>query len=332
MEAFQLADSLPIGLFMVNTEFRVVFWNSCFADWTGLEGESVQGLDCREIFPRLAEPRYQRRLENLFSDGLPVVLSYQLNGDLFSANSKIHPDRVHHSTITLLSGDSGPLALFTVEDLTEVSLSIKTARAALAEKTMLMRELNHRVKNNLNMMRSLINLQYEGFKDDYSRTIFRDLDVRISSISLLHEMLYKSDLADGVSLDRYLSSLCYNIFETFTPEGSGIRLDLDLGEEAVSSDMTLHIGLIISELLTNAIKYGMKDRTEGIISVKLASSDKELTLVIADDGPGLPPDFDVSALKSLGMKLVHLITDQLDGRIEVDSTRGARFTLHVPKA
>jgi len=259
-----------------------------------------------------------------------VVLSYQLNGDLFSANSKVHTDRVHHSTITLLSGDSSPLALFTVQDLTEVSSSIRTARAALAEKTMLMKELNHRVKNNLNMMRSLINLQCDGFNDENSKTIFRDLDVRISSISLLHEMLYKSDLSDGVYLDSYLHSLCANIFDTFMPDGSGIALDMEFAEAVVSSDMTLHIGLIVSELLTNAIKYGMKGRREGRISVKLDSIGNVLTLVLADDGPGLPPGFDAGALKSLGMKLVHLITEQLNGKIEVESSGGARFTLRIP--
>ncbi len=332
MLAFQLADSMPIGIFMVDRDFRIVFWNSCFADWTGLKIDTVKNRDCRDVFPRLFEPRYQVRLERLFSDGLPVVLSYQLNGDLFSSISKIHPDRVHHSTVTLFNGDSGPLALFTIEDRTEVSQRIKTTRAALAEKTMLMKELNHRVKNNLNMMRSLINLQCEELNDDQPKTIFRDLDVRISSISLLHEMLYKSDLSDGVSLNKYLDALCNNIFDTFTPEGSGINLSLELGEVVISSDMTLHIGLIVSEILTNAIKYGMKDRTDGLISVKLVPGGKELTLVIADDGPGLPPGFDVNALKSLGMKLVYLITDQLNGKIEVDSTNGTRFTLHIPKA
>ncbi len=135
MQAFELADSMPIGIFMIDSGFKIVFWNSCFADWTGIESDSVRGRDCRDVFPRLREPRYQGRLEKLFSDGLPVVLSYQLNGDLFSAHSKIHPDRVHHSTITTFSGDSGLLALFTIEDRTEVSQRIKTTRAALAEKT-----------------------------------------------------------------------------------------------------------------------------------------------------------------------------------------------------
>lgn len=197
---------------------------------------------------------------------------------------------------------------------------------------MLMKELNHRVKNNLNMMRSLINLQCEEFKDEYSKTIFRDLDIRISSISLLHEMLYKSDLADGVSLEHYLGSLCTNIFDTFLPEGSGVRLEMQLAAVAVSSDLTLHIGLIVSEILTNAIKYGMKDRTEGIISIRLDSSAVDLSLVIADDGPGLPPGFDVGALKSLGMKLIYLIMDQLNGTIQLDSIGGMRFTLRIPKA
>jgi len=344
MHEYSLMDKIPVGLFMVSADFIVEFWNSCFEDWTGIPRREVLGRDVRDIFPRLRELRYHTRLVKLFEDGLPVVLSYQLNGDLFSSNSKEHPDRIHHSTITIIPGEQGPFALFAVEDRTEVAMRTRVARvellmryevekelrSALEEKNMLMNELNHRVKNNLNMVRSLLSLEIDSVKDPHSRDVFQDLDVRISSIALLHEMLYKTDIAEGISLDGYLESLCRNIFDTFLPGNSGIRLHLNLAPVRVSTDITLHVGLIVSELLTNSIKYGMKDRGEGRVNVVLELEDQKLLFEVADDGPGFPAGFDLHKAESLGMKLVFMITLQMKGTYEIREGPGSRIRIWVP--
>jgi len=344
MSEFSLIDTIPVGLFMISRDFRVVFWNSCFEDWTGIGRDSVLGKDIRTVFPRLREPRYHTRLEKLFEDGMPVVLSYQLNGDLFSSISRDHPDRIHHSTVTLVSGENGPLVLFAVEDRTEVAMRTKVARvellmryevekdlrAALDEKTVLMNELNHRVKNNLNMVRSLIALEIDSVQDAHSRDVFQDLDVRITSIALLHEMLYKTEIAEGISLDGYLESLCRTIFATFLAGEKGMTLDLHLAPVRVSTDVTLHVGLIVSELMTNSIKYGMKDRSEGAISIVLGAGSDVISLEVADDGPGFPADFDAGKTDSLGMKLVYMITRQMKGTFELCAGPGSRIRISIP--
>ncbi len=344
MPAYTLIDKIPIGLFLITPNFEVKMWNSCFEDWTGITRQEVLGKDIRDIFPRLREMRYHTRLIKLFEDGLPIVLSYQLNGDIFSSNSKDHPDRIHHTTITAVPGENGPLALFAIEDRTEVAMRTRVARvellmryevekelrAALDEKNTLMNELNHRVKNNLNMVRSLISLEIDSVEDAHSRDVFQDLEVRISSIALLHEMLYKTDIGLGISLDGYLESLCRTIFTTFLSGERGIVLDLNLSPVRVSTDITLHVGLIVSELMTNSIKYGMKDRTEGTLSVILGTANEILSLEVADDGPGFPADFDISRTVSLGMKLVYMITRQMKGTFELCAGPGSRIRISIP--
>lgn len=344
MQEYALLDKIPVGFFMIAPDFEVVVWNSCFEDWTGIDRESVLGKDIRDVFPRLREMRYHSRLVKLFEDGMPVILSYQLNGDLFSSNSKEHPDRIHHCTITSVSGERGPLALFAIEDRTEVAMRTRVARvellmryeierelrSALDEKVTLMNELNHRVKNNLNMVRSLVSLEIDGVRDARSREVFKDLDVRISSIALLHEMLYKTDIAEGISLDGYLKPLCRNILATFLPAESGIALDLEIAPVMASTDVTLHLGLIVSELMTNAIKYGITDRADGRISVSLAAGNRCVVLEVSDDGPGFPEGFDQAASQSLGMKLVYMITRQMKGKVELRSGTGSRIRITIP--
>ncbi len=348
-EKYALLDKIPIGLFMINSGFEIVFWNLCFEDWLGIDRSDALGKDIRTVFPRLGEGRYQSRLDKLFEDGLPIVLSYQLNGDIFSAQAKDHDDRLHHCTITSMSGAGGPFALFSVEDRTEVSMRIRLARVellmryevekelrnALTEKEMLMKELNHRVKNNLNMVRSLISLQGDSVSGTLIGDIFQDLESRISSIALLHEMLYKTGIDNTISLDVYLESLCSTIFSSFLSGDTQIRLALDLSPMSVSTDITLHVGLIVSELLTNAIKYGIKGRPAGRVSVSLTSSEQGLLLVVADDGPGMSEGFDPDKVSSLGMKLVYMITDQLKGMLELlpphtEGPKGCAFRLMIP--
>lgn len=197
---FSILDRMPVGALVVARDMTIRYWNPCMEDWTGIKRTETAGRRLTEFYPVLAEKRYEARFSSVFDQGTPVILTYRLHGNLFPNRDASCMERVYHTSVTCMDFDER-LALFTVEDRTEVSNRIKEAReelgrrvetekllrAALEEKNVLFREIHHRVKNNLNTIISLINLQTDSIDDEPTRAHLLDLESRIQSFSLLHE-------------------------------------------------------------------------------------------------------------------------------------------------
>jgi PAS domain S-box-containing protein len=201
-------------------------------------------------------------------------------------------------------------------------------RASLDEKVVLLKEIHHRVKNNLQVISSLVSLQAEELQDKVSRTIFQDLTHRVRSMALVHEKLYQSPDLARVEFAEYTRSLLHYLWRAYGTEASGIRLNQDLEPVSLSVNTAVPFGLILNELVINALKHAFPGRTGGEVMVSLrGGAPGRVSLCVRDNGTGLPVGFDWRQTRSLGLRLVQLLAGQLHAAVEVSGVGGTEFKI-----
>jgi PAS domain S-box-containing protein len=194
------------------------------------------------------------------------------------------------------------------------------------QKEVLLREIHHRVKNNLAIVISMLNFQLRSNTNDELSRMIRDIQMRIRSMALIHEHLYRSENLDRIPLATYIESLAYMIMTAFS--GHRIQLVNMLDPIDVSIETALPIGLIINELLTNAFKYAFPAGAPGEIHVKLKKEEQQMcSLVVEDNGIGLPESSSMDSEKSLGLYIVRLLVEQLDGTVNIIRHNGTSFQI-----
>jgi len=195
----------------------------------------------------------------------------------------------------------------------------------LKEKVLLIKEIHHRVKNNLTIISSLINLQSNKVKDDYHKILFEEHRSKIDSIAIIHELVYKSKRFAEINLKSYLHEITSNLLKVYYSGREEIILKMDLDEITVDLSIALPIGLIINEVITNSFKHAFKGVADGSISIKLKQKGRLVQLSIADNGKGLEPlnkkEF------SLGMDLLGGLVEQIDGKYIFENKDGMVFSM-----
>jgi two-component sensor histidine kinase len=199
---------------------------------------------------------------------------------------------------------------------------------ALSAKEHLLKEVHHRVKNNLQLLLSMLNLQADVVSDPRTLEIIRDIQDRLRSIATVHQRLSQS-LDDGrVDLERYLRTLVHDLFRSHKTQSAGLRHTVELPSIELHSNDVMLCGLVVNELVTNAIKHGFPDGRRGEVSVvgKDLGANR-LSIMVADDGIGFPEGRDFSASSSLGLQLVHILADQLKGKVDLVPGAGTKIEL-----
>ncbi|MBW1917708.1 MAG: PAS domain S-box protein [Deltaproteobacteria bacterium] len=202
-------------------------------------------------------------------------------------------------------------------------------KASLREKEVLLKEIHHRVKNNMQIISSLLKLQ-AGYADDPKVCeVIQDSQNRIKIMALVHELLYQSPDLARIDLPSYIKTLVEGLYQTYRADSTKIALKLAVEDVHLGVDIAIPCGLIINELVSNSLKYAFPDHKKGEINLSLHSmGDQKLELIIRDNGVGLPEDFDFNKAESLGLHLVHiLIEEQLQGKIRLNRTGGTEFII-----
>ena len=197
----------------------------------------------------------------------------------------------------------------------------------LQDKEMLMKEIHHRVKNNLMIISSLLSLQSRYIKDEATREIFKESETRAKSMALIHERLYRSGDLKSIDFPDYIHSLTRDIFNTYITSRGRVQLQIDVENVMVDVNSAVPLGLIINELVTNSLKYAFPDDKDGIIRIYFHKNGDEYVLEVSDDGLGIPDDFDIEKSDSLGMLLVKSLTSQIQGELKIKSVNGTSFTI-----
>ncbi len=199
---------------------------------------------------------------------------------------------------------------------------------ALGEKTLLLKELHHRVKNNLQIITSLLNIQSNTIEDTKAIEVFRKSQNRIHAMALVHNMLYLSETIAHVNLQEYFQELIYAISSAYTHDRDNPKVMVEAQNIRLNIDDSINIGLIVNELVSNSFKYGMSNNGSDIIRIQIQQiKDGKMELTVTDSGPGLPMDFDLKNDARLGLEIVTSLTEQLSGTMEYENRNGAWFRI-----
>ena len=221
---------------------------------------------------------------------------------------------------------TGSIGIFV--DITEIRKAEEKIKSQLREKEVMLQEIYHRVKNNLQIISSMLKLQASYIDDEYTIQLFRNCQHRVKSMSLVHEKLYKSSDLTNISFKDYTNSLIKNLFNSLNINSNRIGYELDINDVNLDITVAIPCGLIINELITNALKYGFPDDKQGVIKVSMIKLDNgKMNLTVFNNGVDLPEDFDMTNLSSFGMRLVDILKDQLGAELSIERKDGVAFSL-----
>ncbi len=286
-------------------EFRVTAMNPAAEKLMGAVCENIKGDPVEEALPGIGGSVLMNALRRVRETGEPIHCPEVKYGDIWF---EVQVYRISTGDIVMICDD------ITLRKQYEDEL-IDT----IHEKEALLREVHHRVKNNFQIISSLINLQAENTGNEAG---LRDLQRRIHSMALVHELLYESEDISSIDIRTYIERLVSSIMDGYRSEGIGYRTEI--ARVNVPIETAIPLGLIINELITNSLKHAF--RGGGEILIKLEGDDK-YTLTVADNGAGLPENFIMEESDSLGLQLVRGLVDQLDGDLEVSSGNGTEFRI-----
>jgi len=213
-------------------------------------------------------------------------------------------------------------------DITEKKQSEAKIRKSLQEKEILLKEVHHRVKNNLQVISSILNLQSSYVKDEGTLSILKESQNRIKSMAFIHESLYQTKDFSSINFSEYIINLSQNLIHSYSNFDREIKLNLDIQNVFLNLDLAIPCGLIINEIVSNALKHAFVEKKEGgEVSIKMKIVEDDLILLIGDNGKGLPKHIDYRNTESLGLQLVVTLTDQLSGTIELHLEKGTNYSI-----
>ena len=320
-----LAESSPMAIIIFQDDY-IVYANRAFEVLSGFPLEEVRAKPFWDYihpeYRQLAKDRGQQR-----QNGKDVPFeNFEIK--IFTKSGDERWIFVAVETIDYNSRPAGIASMLDISNLKETEAYLKRT---LEEKEVLIREIHHRVKNNLQSVQSMISIQMKGISDDLIVSQLRDLKGRISTMTELHQILHNSDSINVIQLNTYIHNLAEYIINSHTDRSRNISLKYELDKEiSIPTGKAIPCGLVLNELLTNAIKYAFPENREGIISLSLSSDNGTVRLQICDNGIGLPPDFNIEKSKSLGLKLIPMLASQLNGTVEFNSDSGLCCTLSFP--
>jgi PAS domain S-box-containing protein len=217
-------------------------------------------------------------------------------------------------------------------DITDRKKATEKIKTALKEKEILLQELHHRVKNNMQVISGLIELQSLQLDDEAAREIFNETRDRVSSMALIHENLYKASDLGNINFEEYIKTLTKHLFHSYNVDFDVVQLKIDVKDVFLDVQVGIPCGLIINELVSNVLKHAFPKDKIGEIEVSLLpAGDGRYTLIVKDTGIGFPKKLDFRKTKSLGMQLVTMLVDQLEGTIELNREHGTEFIISFPE-
>ena len=221
-----------------------------------------------------------------------------------------------------------PALYLNIIDISEQKKNESLLESSLAEKEILLKEIHHRVKNNLQIISSLIVLQEQYINNENVSDIFKDFQNRIKVMALIHQSLYNSENLNKIDLSNYIHNLVNNLFKVYSANSKQIKLQMEIEDIDLALDKAIPFGLIINELVSNSLKHAFSKNDNGKISVKLKKDRKNrISLDVYDNGKGFPEDLDYKNSDSLGLNLIYTMTKQMDGKIVIEKKNGTHVKI-----
>ena len=307
----------------------VVFVNKAFEIMTGYSIDEVKGRNCR--FLQGDEPNQSglKTLRTALKQETAckvIVHNRHKNGSGFWNELSISPIHNTQGKLTHFIGIQMDVTerIQAEKNMQQMNRELKSS---LQEKEMLLKEIHHRVKNNLLIVSSLLSWQGELTNNPDILTILADSQKRIKTLALIHEKMYQSKNLSNIDLGEYLMTLVVGLFDSMTTPNCGITVDYDLCYAEMNIETVMPCGLIVNELVINALEHAFPNGKTGTIYLGLTQADQEITLTVQDDGVGFPPEMDYQNSDNMGWQLICLFAEQLEAKLDVNHELGTSVKL-----
>lgn len=319
-----ILDSMAEMLFVVDENNRIDHVNLAAMERLGFSREEMKG----------------RSLDDLLEGDAPLPSPddtvFRRTGSVTEIERKLRtsdgstlPVLVSRSLLRGSSADA-PDIVCVAQDISARKEAEEQLRDSLQEKEVLLREIHHRVKNNLQVIASLLHVQSKKVEDEDARRLFAESQDRIRSMAFIHERLYQSDDLAQVDFGAYLDRLTEHLYRSHGVALRDVTCHLDTDSAVLGVDRAIPAGLIINELVSNALEHAFPEDSTGTINVSFTTEDEVGTIVVADDGVGVDDADDLESERTLGMRLVNGLVRQLRGEVDVNGTDGLQFTITFP--
>jgi PAS domain S-box-containing protein len=324
-----ILNNIPMGIVvneiesgnsnLMNKEFQEIF------GWSENEIPNVKKF-LNKVFP---DPEIRKSLSSRFKTDIREKKPENMFWDSVEIKSKSGEEKF--LSVRNIPLYDQKLMILTVQDITERIKTETQLHNSLREKEILLREIHHRVKNNLQTITSLLDLQAESLKDAESRKAFKSSQSRIRSMALIHERLYKSENLESIKAREYVQHLIEYLEGTYQTSDSNIEIKTDVANLFLNLDTAIPCGLIINELASNAMKYAFKKNKRGKVLVSLQKqAENKLILQVTDNGMGIPSEVTLENSSTLGLQLVSLLSKQINGNLKIDRTNGTNISISFP--
>ncbi|MCH2022450.1 MAG: PAS domain S-box protein [Saprospiraceae bacterium] len=327
-----LFEDAPDAIVVVDEMGKIIRWNPKAKLIFGWTKEEVVGTPMYEVITK-------EQYHLMFIEALNRIKSNSNSRILNNTHelSVLNKDREELTISFSISKMKRKDELFFICFISDISIrknNEKKIKQALDEKDVLLKEIHHRVKNNMQVVTSLLSLQSSFFKQENIREMFLRSQYRIQSMGIVHEMLYQSEDVSRINFGNYLTRLITGLIEVMKGSNNNVKLKIDCPDIFLNLDTAIPLGLITNELITNALKYGIPNQESGKISLRMTSLDyPRFKLEIGDDGVGFPKDFNFKKSKSLGLMLVHKLIIQLKGQIKrLVNKKGSNYVIYFQEA
>ncbi len=264
-------------------------------------------------------------LLGLVANQVSMMMENSRQSEELQQTYNILEERVKERTLELLK--SNALLREEIEKRIRAEIEIKKS---LQEKEILLKEVQHRVKNNLQVISSMLDLQTDYVNDTGVSKMFIEAQKRVKSMALVHEQMYQSEVLTDLDFSQYIENLGNYLFKIYGVNTKQISMDISINEANIDFNRAILLGLIVNELVSNSLKYAFPDGLKGEVKINLDSDDQFFVLTTSDNGIGLPEKFRLRQTKSLGLQLVQALTHQLKGSIKIDRRKGTKFKIKFP--
>jgi len=317
-----LADDAIIS---IDSDQRIVFFNQGAEKIFGYTRDEILGESLDKLLPPRFVEAHRQHIQEFAESPMSArtmgerreIFGRRKGGIDFPAEASISKARV----------EGGWLFTVILRDITARKIADEAIRASLREKEVLLKEIHHRVKNNLQVVSSLLGLQSRTMEDVATRRKFQESQNRVHSMALVHESLYQSENLSEIDFPAYIDQLASHLFRSYGVDSQRVQIAASIDHLRLTMDTAIPCGLIINELVSNSLKYAFPNGRTGNISIQMRQGDCQIRLEVADDGVGLPEGVSFSSTKSLGLRLVRTLADQLGATLEMKSDGGTRIVL-----
>jgi len=320
-----LAEQSPNMIF-INEKGRVVYANKKCEELMGYKREEFYSPDFD--FMSLITPEHKDKAKVIFNRHMKGKETPPYDYSLITKDGK-RIEAILTTKLINYEGDRAILGIIT--DITERKKTEEQIKASLIEKEVLLKEVHHRVKNNMQIISSLLNLQTRHIKDEQALKIFKSSQNRVKSMSLIHERLYQSKDLARINFAEYARGLASHLFNSYGISSRAIKFYTNIKNIYLDINTAIPCGLIINELVSNSLKHAFPDGKKGEIKIAMHPlNGNEIELIVSDNGVGIPKEVDIKKSESLGLHLVTILAEeQLHGNIKLDRTRGTSFQMKL---